>query len=56
MVAVRCEVDVFAAATAVIVPSFEPEVGLIVSQLADDVADQEVLLSMLTVLLSDAAS
>ena len=55
MVAVRCDVEVFAAATAVIVPLFEPEAGLTVNQLADEVADHEVLLVTVTVLLSPSA-
>ena len=45
----------FAAATAVIVPLLEPDAGLTVSQLADDVAVHEVLLVTVTVLLSPAA-
>ena len=38
-----------AVATAVIVPLFEPDAGLTVSQLADDVAVHEVLLVTETV-------
>ena len=55
IVAVRCDDDVLAAATAVIVPLLEPDAGLTVSQFADDVAVHEVLLVTVTVLLSPAA-
>ena len=55
IVAVRCDDEVLAAATAVIVPLFEPDAGLIVSQLADEVAVHDVLLVTVTVLLSPAA-
>ena len=55
IVAVRCDVDVLAAATAVIVPLFEPEAGLTVNQFADDVAVHEVLLVTVMVLLSPSA-
>ena len=55
IVAVRCDEDVLAAATAVIVPLFEPDAGLTVSQLAEEVAVHDVLLVTVTVLLSPAA-
>ena len=55
MVAVRCEDEVFAAATTVIVPLFEPEAGLTVNQLSDEVAVHDVLLVTVTVLLSPSA-
>ena len=44
-----------AAATAVIVPLFEPEAGLTVNQLADEVAVHDVLLVTVTVLVSPLA-
>ena len=55
IVAERCVSDVFAEAVAVIVPLFEPDAGLIVNQLADDVAVHDVLLVTVTVLLSPLA-
>ena len=56
IVVVRCEFEVLAVATAVIVPLFEPDAGLIVSQFADEVAVHEVLLVTLTVLLPPFAT
>ena len=55
IVAVRSPFEVLAAATAVIVPLFEPDVGLNVSQSADDVAVQLVLLLTVISLLPPSA-
>lgn len=55
IVALRCEADVLAEAVAVIVPLLEPDAGLIVNQLADEVAVHEVLLVTVMVLLPPLA-
>ena len=46
IVAVRSPSEVLVEATAVIVPSPEPDVGVIVSQSAEDVAVQSILLAI----------